>query len=83
MPARIDRDACLKCFEKIIIDPRKEVVETADVVIPQDDGTLVVYRGPQCLTACPSDAIRIVQDEVVVDVGACVDECLPGAIELF
>jgi ferredoxin len=89
MPVRIDRTACVKCFKKFTIDPRKEFVSWADVVIPQSDGTLLIYQGPVCLAACPSEAISIVDDEVVVDdgacvdCGACVDECLPGALELI
>jgi len=89
MPLRIDRTACLKCFKKFTIDPRKEFVSWADVVIPQGDGTLLIYQGPVCLAACPIEAISIVDDEVAVDngacvdCGACVDECLPGALELI
>jgi ferredoxin len=88
MPVRIDRNACVKCFRKFTIDPRNETVSAADVVIPQSDGTLIVYQGPICLAVCPSEAISIVDDDVVVDdsacvdCGACVDECLAGALEL-
>ncbi|MDD1656212.1 MAG: 4Fe-4S binding protein [Methanomicrobiales archaeon] len=88
-PVRIDRTACVKCYRKLIIDPRKELVSIADVVIPQSDGTLLISQGPVCLTACPSEAISIVDDEVVVDDGACVDcescvdECPAGALELI
>ena len=89
MPLRIDRTACVKCFKKFTIDPRKEFVSWADVVIPQGDGTLLIYQGPVCLAACPIEAISIIDDEVAVDngacvdCGACVDECLPGALELI
>jgi ferredoxin len=89
MPIRIDRTACMKCFKKLTIDPQKEMVSWADVVVPLGNGTLVIYQGPVCLAACPSGAISIVDDEVVVDEGACGDceacgdECLAGALELI
>lgn len=65
------------------------MVSMAEVVVPQGDGTLMIYQGPVCLAACPSGAISIARDEVVVHEGgwgdceACVDEFPVGALELI